>query len=59
MKWRIVGLGYEIPFRGVLKVIRESFKAQENILEEDNQKILDYFHVACNCLRRASRRPVE
>jgi hypothetical protein len=47
-----IDLGSEIPFTCIPSIIADGFRAQEKILAKGNQKILEHYHVARNCLER-------
>jgi hypothetical protein len=58
MKRQAIDFGYEIPFTSVPSVIHDGFQAQEKILAKGNQKILEHYHVARNCLERSLGDPL-
>lgn len=47
-----INLGSEIPFTRIPTIVANGFKAQEKLFASGNQKILEHYHVARNCLER-------
>lgn len=53
-----IDLGSEVPFTCVPTIIHDGFRAQEKIFAKGNQKILEHYHVARNCLQRSLGDPL-
>ena len=49
-KRQVVDLGSDMPFTRIPKIIEEGFQEQEKALARGNQKIMEHYHVARNCL---------
>jgi hypothetical protein len=47
---QVIDFGIDIPFRQIPKMINDGFRAQAKILAKGNQKIMEHYHVARNCL---------
>ena len=58
MKRQVIGFGSEIPFTSIPRSVDDGFQAQEKILAMGNQKILEHYHVARNCLERSLGDPL-
>ena len=57
-KRQAIDLGCEIPFTCIPTIVDDGFRAQEKIFAKGNQKILEHYHVARNCLERSLGDPL-
>jgi hypothetical protein len=57
-KRQVVDLGGEVPFTSIPTIVHDGFRAQEKIFAKGNQKILEHYHVARNCLERSLGDPL-
>lgn len=58
LKKQVIDFGYAIPFTTIPSLIEEGFRAQEKLFAKGNQKVLEHYHVARNCLQRHLGNPV-
>ncbi|KAF2664817.1 hypothetical protein BT63DRAFT_418151 [Microthyrium microscopicum] len=58
IKRQAIDFGYEIPFTCIPSIVEDGFRAQEKIFAKGNQKILEHYHVARNCLERSLGDPL-
>lgn len=58
MKRQAIDLGCEVPFTCIPDIVNNGFRAQEKIFAKGNQKILEHYHVARNCLERSLGDPL-
>lgn len=57
-KRQVIDLGHEVPFTSIPKIVEDGFRAQEKIFAKGNQRILEHYHIARNCLQRSLGDPL-
>ncbi len=55
---QVIDFGYAIPFTVVPTLVDDGFRAQERVFAKGNQRILEHYHVARNCLERSLGDPL-
>jgi hypothetical protein len=49
---QVIDFGSDISFKQILKMIKDRFTVQAKMLTKENQKIIEHYHIAHNCLER-------
>lgn len=57
-KRQAINLGCEVLFTSIPAIVNDGFRALEKIFAQGNQRILEHYYVARNCLERSLRYPL-
>jgi hypothetical protein len=58
VKRQAIDLGYSIPFVCIPEIVEEGFSALKRLFSKGNQRILEHYHIARNCLENCLGDPL-